>query len=246
MIVNCKICDKSVEVPDLVISGIDCNAVLKAFVCEGDCESANSKQVAAEHCKRLYNATLHALPESNSSARLSDFQNYTLLANDKLKSNAVDKVKGWVNSKFWFFGLSGEVTGIGKTRLGLVLLSCLAAKGKTRTKLSQINKPHDIGYYKAGEINTMCKSELTNTYQPNIEMFQRIPVLMIDELTPRAEMPFKDSSMIEDIIEIREDKQRKTILTTNMSLVNFEKEYPRLYSRMRRGFFEMTGKDRRK
>ena len=58
--------------------------------------------------------------------------------------------------------------------------------------------------------------------------------------------PFKDSSMIEDVIEARHGNQKRTILTTNLTTAEFQQEYPRLFSRVAAGLFEMLGEDQRR
>ena len=216
---------------------------LKPSICSDVCEIANRDRRQKEMGQNLFYRILKVMPDVYKGVKMSDFDKMTLKhAQSKKDSQATDIVKNFCNSYYWNITLASEGYGNGKTRFGLYTLACLALKGFYKTKdICDIN---DAGFFSAIDIVKILKTETFDQKQYKLKLFYNSRVLMIDDLGQENE---RDSSEIAGIIKVREENNRKTIITTNIGPDEMERRYTgRVYSRLQRGIFHVIGKDFRK
>ena len=215
---------------------------MKPSICSDQCEITMRDKRQQEVNQNLFYRILRVMPEAYKGVKMSDFEEMTLKhAQSKKEQKANEIVKSFCNSDYWNITLASEGYGNGKTRLGLYLLACLALKSNYKTKdICDIN---DAGFFSAIDIVKILKTETFDQKQYKLKLFYNSRVLMIDDLGQENE---RDSSEIAGIIKVREENNRKTIITTNIGPDEMEKRYTgRVYSRIQRGIFHVIGGDKR-
>jgi hypothetical protein len=192
--------------------------------------------------KGLFRRILSVLPEAYKSVKLEDFINQPIIhQKSDARAEAFDILKRFCRSDYWSLSFCSTSTGIGKTRLGLFTLACLALKGKFKTR--EIHTIQDAGYFSALDVARIMHGEKFKLKRPNTNMFYAARVLMIDDLGQEEK---HDAGSLAAIIKYREENGKKTILTTNLTLTGLNNRYTeRLASRIYAGMFEMKGIDRR-
>lgn len=145
--------------------------------------------------------------------------------------------RGWAASNHWAISFFSDTSGTGKTRIGLAILKEL----NQDKEISSIDR--DGGYYKAGEIGLACDRHKYNESSKVIESFWYRDFLMIDDLGDEKEA---HSFFLTQIIQKREERRKKTIITSNLDLKQITKRYDnRVVSRIKATYIELKTKDMR-
>lgn len=243
---NCPVCEKQMSIEiltnDLLIM-VNGGSAERVF-CPSDCDIPKDVLDEAKHIKKLTERICDLFPDDNKGCDLSEFTKKTIVDSLGVHYNAANKAAGFSKGKYWNFTLVGK-TGRGKTRLSLAIIKELSKIRRTFKPYNSISTIEDIGYFKASEIVRICSKEEKKGMDEFYKNCTLNPVLFIDELKPSNEMKYRDSSTIEDIIEIRNQYKKITILTSNLTLKEFKEEYPRIHSRVIVSTFEFIGEDMR-
>lgn len=234
---NCKECaiPMKYEVIEAPVMGADLSFYAPS-ICD-ECYLKFQEEQAKKVNLSIYRTISLCMPEAYRGVKMSDFED-VLLNNAALEARrAEDVIKSFCNSPYWCITIASPETGIGKTRLGLYILSCLALKGHWKTR--EITCLQDAGYFSALEIVKILKTETFDSAQWWLKKFKKSRVLMIDDL---GQERLQESFELANIIKYREENKLKTIITTNSTKKQFD---GRIWSRLKKGMHFMAGTDRR-
>lgn len=238
----CSSCGKEFNYPELTeVCGVNVESSdLRPTVCSDKCGDNLLEEAQRERRIRAFRAILKTYPTAYKQLKQDDFAGLTIKPSINLKDVQVnDVVKRWVNSSQWVLCLAGRDTGIGKTRIALFALACLALKGKYNTESPQTSQ--EAGYWTSQEISDKFNAEKLDKSQRFIKSLYRMKVLLIDDLGEEHEF---SRPLMSSIIKRREENQLKTILTTNLTPNSFKDRYKeRVYSRILKGVFNFKGDD---
>lgn len=215
---------------------------IKPTICSDQCEAQNREERQAIANKNLFYRIIKVVPETYKGIKLSWFDEMELkhVQTGKVKP-AFEILKNFCNSDYWNITLGSEGNGNGKTSFALYIMASLALKGIYRTK--DIATAADAGYFSAIDISKILKTESYDQKQYKLKSFYNSRVLIIDDLGQEKKF---DSEEIASIIKVREENNRKTIITTNIGPAEMEERYTkRIHSRIQRGIFHVTGGDKR-
>lgn len=238
---TCIICQKEIEyTPIDSFDGLNLSD-LRPTICSDQCHSRFREEDAKKTAQNVFYAILRVLPDVYKGVKMSDFDEMTLKSNysQRVYQGATDIIKNYCNSKYWCIALMNESTGIGKSRLALYILACLALKGNYNT--TEVFNLQDAGYWSALDIAKILKTESYDAKQYNLKRFYRSRVLIIDDLGQESKY---ESSDIAGILKVREENNRKTIITSNLNNNQLIERYTkRIESRIMRGALIVQGKD---
>jgi len=242
---KCMICDGDIEYNSVNKSKndiIDLSS-LKPTICSDQCESRYYQLEAEKVNKNLFYRILKLMPDAYSGVKLSDFDEMNIIHEGSKKPiKAKDLLSRFFKSDYWNLTLGSVNYGNGKTRLGLYALAVAAYKGIYRT--SEIHELTDAGYYSALSITKILKTENFDSKQFKMKLFCRSRILMIDDLGQEDK---RDSGEIAGILKVREENNRKTIITTNLTDQQIIERYSgRISSRIQKGVFQVIGEDLRR
>tara|TARA_R110001632_G_scaffold75782_1_gene172213 strand:- start:2190 stop:2945 length:756 start_codon:yes stop_codon:yes gene_type:complete len=230
---RCKQCDKPFNAPHSKVTL--CSEACKAEVC-----NEVNEQIAKDrflHCQSEF-------PRVHKGANIVDFHISGLNGRKELMLaiagenpvNAVEVAQKYVFGDIWGLFLSSPQSGIGKTRLGLVVLAEMARKG-VRPSASLVGN----GYFKAIDIAKIMESERFDTKKKLTSALSYSDILMIDELGFEND---KQSQEISALIQEREENQLRTIITTNLDYrMIMEKYGQKMLSRIEGVLYSCTGEN---
>lgn len=216
-------------------------------ICSDQCLAQKREEIAKEVSKNVFSKMLEVMPDCYKGVKMEDFDEMALRhVNTWPKTKTVtpvkDMIKRYCRDKYWNITLASGDYGNGKTRLSLYILACLAYKG-----IYHVKNPTNIqeaGYWSALDIVKKLKTETFDSKQYQLNKFYRTQVLLIDDLGQEEK---RDSGDIAGILKVREENQRKTIITTNLSPSEMDERYTgRIASRIANGVFDVIGGDYRK
>lgn len=244
---NCTVCQKEIDFePQTSALGVKLSD-LKPMQCGSQCETRKLEEIAKEINQNAFRKIKSIVPDAYKGLKMEDFDKMTLRhvktwALTQELTPVKDMVKRYCQTPYWNITFASEEYGNGKTRLSLFILACLAYEG-----IYHVKNPSDIqeaGYWSALDIIRKLKTETFDSKQYQLNKFYRARVLVIDDLGQEKE---RDSGDIAGILKVREENQRKTILTTNLSPDEMDARYTgRIASRISNGVFNVIGGDYRK
>lgn len=213
---------------------------LRLSLCSNDCEYSHREKAQAEVSKNVFYRVLNVLPDAYKGVKMSDFEKADISQGGK-PYNYKELVQSYCNSKYWNISLFSTQYGNGKTRMGLYILACLALKGVYKTR--EIHNIQDAGYYSAIDIVKILRTETFDSKQYHLKRFYSSRALMIDDL---GQEPKQFSTEIAGILKVREETYKKTIITSNCDKNELIERYTgRIYSRIAKGAFNISGSDYR-
>lgn len=244
---NCIICQKEInfEPQKNMLGGI--LADLKPTLCSDQCLTRKQEEIARNISQSVFRKVLDNMPDSYKGVKMSDFDKMSLRhvktwPKTQELTPVKDMIKRYCQGSYWNITLASGTYGNGKTRLSLYILACLAYQG-----IYHVKTPSDIqesGYWSALDIVKKLKTETFDSKQYQLNKFYRAQVLLIDDLGQEDK---RDSGDIAGILKVREENQRKTIITTNLQPKEMDKRYTgRIASRIANGVFDVIGGDYRK
>lgn len=128
--------------------------------------------------------------------------------------------------------------GNGKTHMGSWLFSMWYAGAMYYWSQDTVGRWQPSALWtKANQISAALKNFSRGgfDFQREFELFARPYILMIDDLYAEGASDFDNTNLVE-LIETRLQHKRRTIITTNLSLVDIAERFsPRLADRMRGG-----------
>ena len=240
---TCIICQKEFEYQEIKQDGNFDLSFLRPTVCSTQCETHYRQVKAEEGNKNLFYRILDLMPDTYRGVKLEDFDEMNIIhGGSKKQVTAKDLLSRFFKSDYWNLTLASANYGNGKTRLGLYALAIAAFKGIYRT--TEIHEISDSGYYSALSITKILKSENFDSKQIKLKLFCRSRILMIDDLGQEDK---RDSGEIAGILKVREENNRKTIITTNLTDDEIRERYTgRISSRIQKGIFQVVGEDYRR
>lgn len=236
----CIVCQKTFEYKPIKTGGTLNLSALRPTVCSNECHEVYQQIEAQKARVEAFRRILKVVPDCYQGVKLSDFADMKLEhAMTGQSITASDLLSRYLKNPYWNLTLGSTNYGTGKTRLGLFALAVAASKGIYRT--SEIHTIQDAGYYSALSITKTLRTESFDSKQFHMKLFCGSRILMIDDLGQENE---RDSGEIAGILKVREENNRKTIITTNLDEDGLKERYSgRIASRLARGVFQVIGED---
>lgn len=241
---NCSYCNKQIDTSNDPPEDPWLSALkpTNGFTCSEQCSDLKRAEKNKERLLSLYQRLLKVMPAAYKNLKISDFDDMQItyvIAKRKVK--AKDIIDKFCTEKYWNVTFASVNYGNGKTRICLFILARLLYHGIYRTH--EIGNIQDAGYYSAIDMVKLLKTESFDAKQYIFRKFMNSSVLMIDDL---GQEDLKDSAIVAGILKNREENQKKTIITTNLTKDELEARYSgRISSRIAKGLFYVEGEDYR-